>query len=122
AVFVRAPESPLVELLAGENEEVRTYARIAAARPTEERATREKSGVVTGRYATNPVNGEQLPIWVADYVLMEYGTGAIMAVPAHDDRDREFAGAFDLPIVPVLDDDGALINSGRFDKLPLEEA
>jgi leucyl-tRNA synthetase len=120
--FVIAPESPLVELLAGDNEEVRTYARIAAARPTEERATRDKSGVFTGRYASNPVNGEQLPIWVADYVLMEYGTGAIMAVPAHDDRDREFAETYDLPIRQVIDDDGKLINSAEFDGLPWRDA
>ena len=120
--FVIAPESPLVDELAGENEEVRTYARIAAARPTEERATRAKSGVFTGQYATNPVNGEQLPIWVADYVLMEYGTGAIMAVPAHDDRDHEFAEAYDLPIRPVIDDDGKLINSGQFDGQPWPDA
>jgi leucyl-tRNA synthetase len=120
--FVLAPESPLVEELAGSNEEVMSYARVAAARPTEERATREKTGVFTGHYATNPVNGEKLPIWVADYVLMEYGTGAIMAVPAHDERDREFAETFDLPIRPVIDDDGRLIGSGEFDGLPWREA
>jgi leucyl-tRNA synthetase len=120
--FVLAPESPLVEELAAANEEVMSYARIAAARPTEERATREKTGVFTGRYAINPVNGEKLPIWVADYVLMEYGTGAIMAVPAHDDRDREFAEKFDLPIRTVVDDDGRLIRSGEFDGLPWREA
>ncbi len=113
--FVIAPESSLVQQLAEGNDEVLTYARISAARPTEERAAREKSGVFTGRYATNPVNGAKLPIWVADYVLMEYGTGAIMAVPAHDDRDREFAETFDLPIVTVIDDDGRLINSAPFD-------
>ena len=71
---------------------------------------------------TNPVNGEQLPIWVADYVLMEYGTGAIMAVPAHDERDREFAERYALPIVPVIAEDGRLENSGRFDGMPAEEA
>ncbi|MFL5954406.1 MAG: leucine--tRNA ligase, partial [Gaiellaceae bacterium] len=120
--FVVAPESPLVEELAAGNEEILTYASIAGARPTEERATREKSGVFTGRYATNPVNGEQLPIWVADYVLMEYGTGAIMAVPAHDERDREFAERYDLPIRPVIDEDGRLVNSGEFDGLPWREA
>ena len=120
--FVVAPESPLVDELAGDNEEVRSYARIAAARPTEERATREKTGVFTGQYATNPVNGERLPIWVADYVLMEYGTGAIMAVPAHDERDREFAETYELPIRPVIDDDGKLINSGEFDGLPWRDA
>jgi leucyl-tRNA synthetase len=123
--FVLAPESELIDMLVEGTDvadEVRGYARTAAARPTEERATREKSGVFTGRYATNPVNGERLPIWVADYVLMEYGTGAIMAVPAHDERDREFAEAYDLPIVPVIDDDGRLVNSDRFDGLPSEEA
>jgi len=122
--FVVAPESPLVDTLVEGSEladEVRGYARIAAARPTEEREQREKSGVFTGRYATNPVNGEQIPIWVADYVLMEYGTGAIMAVPAHDERDREFAEAYELPIVPVVDADGRLISSGRFDGLPWRE-
>jgi len=123
--FVIAPESPLVEQVAEGSEqadEVRAYARVAATRPTEERATREKSGVFTGRFAVNPVNGERMPIWVADYVLMEYGTGAIMAVPAHDERDREFAEAYDLPIAPVIDDDGRLINSAQFDGLPFEEA
>jgi leucyl-tRNA synthetase len=123
--FVLAPESPLIdELVEGTDlaDEVRAYARVAAARSTEERATREKSGVFTGRYATNPANGEQIPIWVADYVLMQYGTGAIMAVPAHDERDREFAVAFDLPIVKVVDDDGKLINSAQFDGLPWRQA
>src|SRR5918912_3241415 len=99
-----------------------SYARVAAARATEERATREKSGVFTGHYATNPVNGERLPIWVADYVLMEYGTGAIMAVPAHDERDREFAEKFGLPIVDVIDEHGKLINSRQFDGLPWRDA
>ena len=123
--FVVAPESPLVDRVVEGTEradEVRAYARIAAARPTEEREAREKTGVFTGRHATNPVNGEQIPIWVADYVLMEYGTGAIMAVPAHDERDRAFAETFELPIVPVIDEDGALINSGPFDGRPFEQA
>jgi len=122
--FVVAPESPLVdELVEGTDraDEVRSYARIAAARPTKERESREKSGVFTGRHAINPANGERIPIWVADYVLMQYGTGAIMGVPAHDERDREFAEAYDLPIVPVVDDDGSLINSGGFDGLPWRE-
>ena len=116
--FVVAPESPLVDLLVDGTEradEVQSYARVAAARPVEEREAREKTGVFTGRYATNPVNDAQIPIWVSDYVLMEYGTGAIMAVPAHDERDREFAETFDLPIVPVIDDDGRLISSGEFE-------
>ena len=123
--FVVAPESPLVdELVEGTAlaDEIRSYARVAAARPTEERASREKTGVFTGRHVINPANGERIPIWVADYVLMEYGTGAIMAVPAHDERDREFAMAYDLPIVPVIDEHGSLINSGRFDGLPWRKA
>src|SRR5581483_8245947 len=122
--FVVAPESPLVdELVEGSEvaDEVRAYARVAAARPTEERASREKSGVFTGRYATNPANGESIPIWVADYVLMQYGTGAIMAVPAHDERDREFAVAYDLPIVQFGDDDGTPVTSPPFDGLPWRE-
>ncbi len=122
--FVVAPESPLVdELVEGTEgaEEVRAYARIAAARPTEERASREKTGVFTGRHAINPANGERIPIWVADYVLMQYGTGAIMAVPAHDERDREFAETYELPIVRVVDEDGTLINSAGFDGLPWRE-
>ena len=123
--FVVAPESPLVDqLVEGTDraDEVRSYARIAAARPTAEREQREKSGVFTGRYVTNPVNGEAIPIWVADYVLMEYGTGAIMAVPAHDDRDREFAETYDLPVVRVIDDDERLVNSAQFDGVPFEDA
>ena len=68
------------------------------------------------------MNGAKLPIWVADYVLMDYGTGAIMAVPAHDERDREFAETFDLPIVVVITEEGTLVNSGEFDDLPAGEA
>ncbi len=89
---------------------------------------REKTGVFTGRYAINPVNGEKLPIWASDYVLADYGTGAIMAVPAHDDRDREFAEKFNLPVVPVVADaedtngDGPRINSGEFNGLEREAA
>ncbi len=116
------------------------YVRRAAAQSAVERAShdREKTGVFTGRIVTNPVNGEQIPIWVADYVLMEYGTGAIMAVPAHDERDFEFARQFDLPIRAVVapadgdvDPDTAflshsgderLVNSDAFDGLPSPEA
>jgi leucyl-tRNA synthetase len=89
---------------------------------------REKTGVFTGRFAINPVNGEKLPIWASDYVLADYGTGAIMAVPAHDDRDREFAVKFNLPIVSVVADaedthgDGPRINSGEFNGLEREAA
>ncbi|GHD02058.1 leucine--tRNA ligase [Zhihengliuella salsuginis] len=92
---------------------------------------REKTGVFTGRYATNPLNGEKLPVWAADYVLADYGTGAIMAVPAHDQRDLDFARTFDLPVRAVLDTgeedpaatgtattgEGTLINSGELDGL-----
>ncbi len=100
---------------------------------------REKSGVFLGRYAINPVNGERLPIWASDYVLADYGTGAIMAVPAHDQRDLDFARAFDLPVTTVVapgDDDtgdpaqtgtalpgdGVLINSGPLDGLAKSDA
>ena len=102
---------------------MREYAKRTAARRGEERATEgeQKTGVFTGFYATNPVNGERLPVYVADYVLMEYGTGAIMAVPAHDERDREFAEAFDLPIREVLDENEVLINSGEFSGLLADE-
>ena len=119
--FVLAPEHPLVERV--ENNEVREYAKRTAARRGELRAAEEtKTGVFTGLQVTNPVNGERLPVYVADYVLMEYGTGAIMAVPAHDERDREFAEAFDLPIREVIDEDGVLINSGEFSGQPADEA
>ena len=105
--FVLAPEHPLVpQLVAGtpHEEEVLTYARHAAARPKIERADpeKEKSGVSTGRFVTNPVNDHRLPIWVSDYVLMEYGTGAIMAVPAHDERDFAFAQRYELPVQVVV--------------------
>jgi leucyl-tRNA synthetase len=118
--FVLAPEHPLVERIGGD--EVHAYAKQTAARRGEERAAQEvKTGVFTGHHAINPVNGERLPVYVADYVLMEYGTGAIMAVPAHDERDREFAEAFGLPVVEVITEDGVLVNSGEFDGLPADE-
>src|SRR5215471_2298723 len=118
--FVLAPEHPLVERIA--NDEVDAYVKKTAQKKTEERAAEAaKTGVFTGYYATNPVNGARIPIWVADYVLMDYGTGAIMAVPAHDERDREFAEAFDLPTKVVIDEDGTLVNSDRFDGLPAAE-
>jgi leucyl-tRNA synthetase len=118
--FVLAPERPLVERIA--NDGVRDYVKRTAARRGEARAAEEeKTGVFTGLYATNPVNGERLPVYVADYVLMEYGTGAIMAVPAHDERDREFAETFELPIREVIDEDGVLVDSGEFSGLPADE-
>jgi leucyl-tRNA synthetase len=124
--FVLAPEHPLVDQLAERSpnaDELRDYVRKAAVKRGEERAAaEEKTGVFTGFFATNPVNDARIPIWVADYVLMDYGTGAIMAVPAHDERDLEFTERFDIPVVPVIDEDGRLINSAQFDGLPAEEA
>ncbi|MDQ3822786.1 MAG: leucine--tRNA ligase [Actinomycetota bacterium] len=138
--FVLAPESPLVErLVAGTPEEdsVSDYVRGSAARSREERETREKTGVFTGRFATNPVNEARIPIWVADYVLMDYGTGAIMAVPAHDERDYEFAQRYDLPVKAVVapaegeppeagafsahSDDEVLVDSAQFSGMPAPE-
>ena len=103
--FVLAPESPLVaDLVQGrpEKPEVLEYVRRTAARTVVEREQKEKDGVFTGRYVVNPATGDRIPIWVADYVLVEYGTGAIMAVPAHDERDFEFAGRYGLPVRQVV--------------------
>ncbi len=105
--FVMAPEHPdVTELAKGtpQEAEVAEYVRQAMVGDTKERGDdgREKTGVFVGRTVTNPVNGEQLPIYVADYVLMDYGTGAIMAVPAHDQRDHAFALKYDLPIKRVI--------------------
>ena len=119
--FVLAPEHPLVERLA--NDEIRAYVEKAGARPVEERQTKEKDGIFTGHHVINPVNGEPIPVWIADYVLMDYGTGAIMAVPAHDERDREFAERYDLPIRPVIDEEtNTLVDSGEFSGLAADEA
>jgi leucyl-tRNA synthetase len=104
--MVLSPEHPLVNKLtqsAYENE-VLAYIKTAATKSDLDRTdlAKEKTGVFTGCYAINPVNNEKLPIWIADYVLMGYGTGAIMAVPAHDERDYEFAQQFELPIIEVI--------------------
>ncbi|MDX6652884.1 MAG: leucyl-tRNA synthetase [Solirubrobacterales bacterium] len=141
--FVLAPEHPEIErLVAGTpaEDEVRAYVDQAMRSSAEDRGAEErpKTGVALGRTVTNPVNGEQIPMYVADYVLMEYGTGAVMAVPAHDSRDYEFARTFGLPIRRVIegsdpeqarDDDGLpysgdgpLVSSGPFDGLPNREA
>ncbi len=105
--MVLAPEHPLVDALTTDEhrEAVRVYQHQAARQSEIERtaADREKSGVFIGAYAINPVNGARVPIWIADYVMMTYGTGAIMAVPAHDERDFAFALKFGLPIIPVID-------------------
>ncbi len=134
--FVLAPEHELVPRI--DSDEVREYVRRASAKKTAERAAAtEKTGVFTGLHAINPVNGERLPVYVADYVLTDYGTGAIMAVPAHDQRDFDFARAFDLPIRQVVKPpDGdvdesvayvehaegeVLVNSSDYDGLPAPE-
>ncbi len=144
--MVLAPEHPLVGPLTtpGQRAAVEAYATEAARKSDLDRTdlAKTKTGVFTGSYALNPVNGRPVPIWVADYVLMGYGTGAIMAVPAHDERDFEFAQTFGLPIVPVVDpgDDtsqgpreqvlagqipygrpGQAMNSGPYDGLPTAE-
>ena len=104
--MVLAPEHPLVERVTdpARLEDVRAYVERARRETEIERLSTEteKTGVFTGAYAVNPMNGERLPIWVADHALMGYGTGAIMAVPAHDQRDFEFARPYHLPIVEVL--------------------
>jgi leucyl-tRNA synthetase len=141
--FVMAPEHPDVMRLAAGTEyeaQVREYVNRALAESAEERseADRTKTGVPLGRSVINPVNGERIPMFVADYVLMEYGTGAIMAVPAHDQRDFDFAQAFGLPIRPVVQpadgapdegqpfvahsDNEVLVNSGRFSGMTAVEA
>ena len=105
--MVIAPEHEMAELITTEEKtgEVQAYRKSAALKSDLERTdlAKEKTGVFTGRYAINPVNNQKIPIWVADYVLMGYGTGAIMAVPAHDTRDFEFAETFGIPIVCILD-------------------
>lgn len=105
--MVIAPEHALINSIvtADKKSEVDNYVRAAALKSDLDRTelSKEKTGVFTGRYAINPLNGQQIPIWVADYVLMGYGTGAIMAVPAHDTRDFEFAKTFDIPVVCILD-------------------
>ncbi len=144
--MVLAPEHPLVEKLTTREQQhaVREYRRQAAAQDivTRRVGDREKTGVFTGSYARNPATGESIPVWIADYVLMEYGTGAIMAVPAHDERDYEFATTFDLPVrqviqpnasaatsdpargssIPYTGWDGVMVNSGAFDGMPCADA
>jgi leucyl-tRNA synthetase len=133
---VIAPEHELVEKIVAPEYRatVRAYQEEAAKKSDLERTelAKEKSGVFTGAYAINPVNNAKVPIWVADYVLIGYGTGAIMAVPAHDQRDWEFARTHDLPIIPVVSGgditeaaytgDGVMINSGLLNGLAVEPA
>ena len=128
--FVMAPEHPDV-LRLNDCQAVRDYVNHAVTEQAEERGdeAREKTGVALGHTVTNPVTGEQIPMFVADYVLMEYGTGAIMAVPAHDSRDFDFAQKYGLEIRRVIEGgelpymgDGPMVNSGRFDGLDNREA
>lgn len=104
--MVLAPENPLVDKITTKDQsaKVAEYVKSAQAKSDIERqeTDRDKTGVFTGAYAINPVNNEKIPVWIADYVLLGYGTGAIMAVPAHDERDYEFAQKFELPIIPVI--------------------
>jgi leucyl-tRNA synthetase len=140
--MVLAPEHPLVDDIttAEQRSAVKAYQRTVAAKDivTRKVGEKDKTGVFTGAYARNPATGESVPVWIADYVLMEYGTGAIMAVPGHDERDFAFATRFRLPIVRVVAGPGQdaatplahaepdiaggrLVNSGAFDGLPWDE-
>jgi leucyl-tRNA synthetase len=136
--MVLAPEHPLVAEITTEAQrtEVEAYVQSCAAKSDMERGemNKDKTGVFTGAYAVNPVNGENIPVWIADYVMMGYGTGAIMAVPAHDERDYAFAEKFSLPIVQVVQplkegddwkgytDYGTAIHSGFLDGMPTADA
>jgi len=141
--MVMAPEHKLVDVITTDDKKqaVEVYRRQAARKSDLDRTdlAKEKTGVFTGAFAINPVNSEKIPIWISDYVLISYGTGAIMAVPAHDERDFEFAKKFDLPIIQVVEPhnpkeaelagegklcfvgDGRAINSGQFDGLTTAE-
>ncbi|MGB0740221.1 MAG: leucine--tRNA ligase, partial [Planctomycetaceae bacterium] len=140
--MVLAPEHPLVDRITTDEQrgQVDEYRRTAALKSDLDRTdlSHEKTGVFTGGYAWNPVNGEKVPVWIADYVLISYGTGAIMAVPGHDERDHEFATQFGIPIVQVvqpatetaepvdiqsaaLTELGVAVNSGEWDGMPTAE-
>ncbi len=135
---VLAPEHPLVKKIATDDvrKKVEEYCSAAIKKSEIERQeNKEKTGVFTGAYAINPLTGKEIPVWVSDYVLIGYGTGAIMAVPAHDERDFAFAEKFDLPIVKVIEkpegsdddsvcyhDEGELVNSGEFNGMDSAQA
>ena len=135
--MVLAPEHPLVQDIttSAQKEAVDAYIASCASKSDLERGdlNKDKSGVTTGATATNPVNGEQIPVWIADYVMMSYGTGAIMAVPAHDERDFEFANKFELPVTQVVEPNkgsdwqgftgnGVAVNSGFLDGMKTKDA
>lgn len=123
---VLSPEHPLVDKITtkDEKEAVNQYKLEASRKSDLERTdlAKDKSGVFTGAFTTNPFTGQKMPIWIADYVLISYGTGAVMAVPAHDERDGEFAEKFNLDIVTVYDEDGKMIDSDKLNGLTQEEA
>ncbi len=135
--MVLAPEHPLVDRITTDERrrEVEAYVEKSRLKSDLERTdlAKKKTGAFTGAYAINPVNGERIPVWISDYILLSYGTGAIMAVPAHDQRDFEFAQEFGLPIIPVVEapadhdpevaytGDGVAINSGAFDGMTTPE-
>ena len=139
---VLAPEHPLVDAVTSDarRDEVEAYRERTQALDlvARKKVEKHKTGVFTGGYCINPATGERVPVWIADYVLMGYGTGAIMAVPGHDERDFDFAHAFDLPIQRVVADagedastpltiayeypTGTLVNSGKYDGLQVDEA
>jgi len=134
--MVLAPEHPLVAPITTPEQRtaIEAYIKSVASKSERDRqdASKEKTGVFTGAYATNPVNDTRIPVWIADYVLTGYGTGAIMAVPAHDDRDHAFAKKFDLPVIEVVHapqpvegcftGEGTAVNSGLLDGLSTAEA
>ncbi len=136
--MVLAPEHKLVSTITTEakKQEVEDYVKQARLKSDLERTelAKDKTGVFTGTYAINPVNGEKVPVWISDYILISYGTGAIMAVPGHDERDFEFATKFNIPIIQVVSEDGSLnelteafiekgiaVNSGEFNGLKTDE-
>lgn len=130
--LVLSPEHPWVQLAIDDDhdvlankEEVRAYVKRASEKTEIDRtdATKEKTGVaVQGVMAKNPATGKEIPVWVADYVFADYGTGAIMAVPAHDERDKQFAEKFGLPIISVVGEDDVLVDSGEYTGMQVEEA
>lgn len=123
---VLSPEHPLVDKITTEDEkEIVEQYKLEASRKSDLERTdlaKGKSGVFTGAFTTNPFTGKKMPIWIADYVLISYGTGAVMAVPAHDERDGEFAEKFNLDIITVYDEDGKMIDSDKLNGLTQEEA
>nr|HPJ48985.1 leucine--tRNA ligase [Synergistales bacterium] len=139
-----SPEHPAVSFIADRSpkkDEIEEFVTSSMAQTEREQAAAggEKRGIDTGLFAVNPVNGERVPVWIANYILMEYGTGAIMGVPAHDQRDFDFARKYSIPVIPVInpptgevldgktmdvafEEDGIQCNSGKFDGMPSSEA